>query len=95
MGAGRCHLPVEQRRPHGDAVRALGYSLAVVPRVSGFDVGRIVALRRLLRQQAADVVHAVNWFASGYAVLAKPRGARVISRFATVICRPVRCAGWR
>ena len=64
---------------HGDAVRALGYSLAVVPRVSGFDVGRIVALRRQLRQQAVDVIHAVNWFASGYAVLAKPRGARVIS----------------
>ena len=64
---------------HGDAVRALGYSLTVVPRVSGFDVGRILALRRQLRQQAVDVVHAVNWFASGYAVLAKPRGARVIS----------------
>ena len=64
---------------HGDAVRALGYSLAVVPRTSGFDVGRIVALRRQLRQQAVDVIHAVNWFASGYAVLAKPRGARVIS----------------
>jgi glycosyltransferase involved in cell wall biosynthesis len=25
------------------------------------------------------VIHAVNWFASGYAVLARPRGARVIS----------------
>ena len=25
------------------------------------------------------MVHAVNWFASGYAVLAKPRGARVVS----------------
>ena len=50
-----------------------------MPRVSGFDVGRIVALRRQLRQQAVDVIHAVNWFASGYAVLAKPRGARVIS----------------
>jgi glycosyltransferase involved in cell wall biosynthesis len=64
---------------HGAAVEALGYPLAIVPRVSGFDVARIVALRRLLRQHAADVIHAINWFASGYAVLARPRGSRVIS----------------
>jgi glycosyltransferase involved in cell wall biosynthesis len=64
---------------HGDAVRELGYELSIVPRASGFEVGRIVALRRLLREHGADVIHAVNWFASGYAVLARPRGARVIS----------------
>jgi glycosyltransferase involved in cell wall biosynthesis len=62
----------------GEAVRALGYPLDIVPRLSGFDVGRIVSLHRLLRRHAADVVHAINWFASGYAVLARPRGARVI-----------------
>lgn len=65
--------------PHGDAVRALGYPLSIVHRASRFDLGRSLALHRLLRRDAADVVHAVNWFASGYAVLAKPRGARVIS----------------
>jgi glycosyltransferase involved in cell wall biosynthesis len=64
---------------HGNAVCALGYPLSIVPRVSGFDVGRTMALRRVLREYAADVVHAINWFASGYAVLATPRGARVIS----------------
>jgi glycosyltransferase involved in cell wall biosynthesis len=66
-------------RRQGAAVEALGYPLAFVPRVSGFDVARVVALRRLLRQHGAEVIHAINWFASGYAVLAKPRGARVIS----------------
>ncbi len=64
---------------HGDAVRAFGYPLSIVPRVSGFDVGRWRALHRLLREHAADVIHAVNWFASGYAILARPRGARVVS----------------
>lgn len=64
---------------HAAGVEALGYPLSIVPRISGFDVGRAVGLRRALRQHAADVVHAINWFASGYAVLAKPRGARVIS----------------
>jgi glycosyltransferase involved in cell wall biosynthesis len=65
--------------PYGDAVRALGYPLSIVHRASGFDFGRCLALHRLLRRDEADVVHAVNWFASGYSVLAKPRGARVIS----------------
>jgi glycosyltransferase involved in cell wall biosynthesis len=65
--------------PYGDMVRALGYPLSIVERTSGFDVGRAVALYRLLRRDAADVVHAINWFASGYSVLAKPRGARVVS----------------
>lgn len=64
---------------HGEAVRDLGYELSSVPRAGTFDAGRVVALRRLLRQQRADVIHAINWFASGYAVLARPRGARVVS----------------
>jgi glycosyltransferase involved in cell wall biosynthesis len=64
---------------HGDAVRSLGYPLSIVPRSGGFDLGRIVSLRGLIRHQAADVVHAINWFASGYAVLARPRGVRVVS----------------
>jgi len=65
--------------PYDDAVRALGYSLSIVHRTTGFEVGRALALHRLLRRDAADVVHAVNWLASGYSVLAKPRGTRVIS----------------
>jgi glycosyltransferase involved in cell wall biosynthesis len=64
---------------HADAVQALGYPLSVVPRMTGFDPRRILLLNRLLRRHEADLVHAINWFASGYAVLAKPRGARLIS----------------
>ena len=65
--------------PHGDTVRELGYPLSIVSRSSGFDLGRWRALRQLVRQENADVVHAVNWFASGYSILAKPGRARVIS----------------
>ena len=65
--------------PHGETVRSLGYPLSIVRRVGGFDVARCVELRRLLRQDEVDLVHAVNWFASGYCVLAAPRRARVIS----------------
>ena len=65
--------------PHGETVRSLGYPLSIVRRAGGFDVARCLELRRILQQDKADVVHAVNWFASGYCVLATPRGARVIS----------------
>ena len=65
--------------PYGETVRELGYPLSIVHRAGGFDVGRCLELRRLLQQDEADVVHAVNWFASGYSVLSKPRWARIIS----------------
>ena len=65
--------------PYGETVRELGYPLSIVPRSGGFDFGRCLALHRLLRQDFADVVHAVNWFASGYCVLAKPQRARVVT----------------
>ena len=69
----------DKSEAHGAAIQALGYPLSIVSRSRGFEVGRIVQLHRLLRAQAADVIHAINWFASGYAILARPRGARVIS----------------
>ena len=65
--------------PHGETVRSLGYQLSIVRRAGGFDVARCLELRRILQQDEVDVVHAVNWFASGYCVLATPRRARVIS----------------
>jgi glycosyltransferase involved in cell wall biosynthesis len=65
--------------PYGETVRELGYPLSIVHRAGGFDFRRCLELRRLLRRDKADVVHAVNWFASGYCVLAKPRRARIIS----------------
>jgi glycosyltransferase involved in cell wall biosynthesis len=64
--------------PYGETVRELGYPLSIVHRDGGFDFRRCLELRRLLRRDKADVVHAVNWFASGYCVLAKPRRARII-----------------
>ena len=65
--------------PYGEAVRELGYPLSIIHRRGGFDLGRCLELRRLLQQDEADVVHAVNWFASGYSVLARTRRARIIS----------------
>ena len=65
--------------PHGESVRALGYPISIVRRTAGFDLARCLELRRILQQDEADLVHAVNWFASGYCLLAKPRRARVIS----------------
>ena len=63
----------------GRRLRELGYAMSIVDRAGGFDVARCLELRRILRQDEADVVHAVNWFASGYCVLAKPRRAHVVS----------------
>ena len=65
--------------PYGETVRELGYPLSIVHRMGGFDVARCLELRRCLQQDEADVVHAVNWFASGYCILAKPRRTRIIS----------------
>ena len=65
--------------PFGETVRKLGYPLSIIQRRGGFDLGRCLELGRLLQQDEADVVHAVNWFASGYCVLARPRRARIIS----------------
>ena len=60
-----------QASPYGETVRALGYPLSIIARAGGFDVGRWLALRRLFRRERAGVIHAVNWFASGYCVLAR------------------------
>ena len=65
--------------PYGETVRELGYPLSIVHRASGFDVGRCLELHRVLQRDEVDLVHAVNWFASGYCLLAKTRRARIIS----------------
>ncbi len=75
-------------RPYGETVRALGYPLSILARAGGFDVGRWLALRRLFRRERAGVVHAVNWFATGYS---SPRtiqgGPRLSAAFGTATCR--------
>ena len=68
-----------QVSPHGETVRALGYPLSIIARAGGFDVGRWLALRRLFRRERASVIHAVNWFASGYC------GPRAIRRRAQIV----------
>ena len=68
-----------QISPYGETVRALGYPLSIIARAGGFDVGRWFALRRLFRRERAGVIHAVNWFASGYSVLAQSRRAQIVS----------------
>ena len=68
-----------QITPYGETVRALGYPLSILARAGGFDVGRWFALRRLFRRERAGVIHAVNWFASGYSVLAQSRRAQIVS----------------
>jgi glycosyltransferase involved in cell wall biosynthesis len=68
-----------QASPYGETVRALGYPLSIIARVGGFDVSRWLALRRLFRRERAGVIHAVNWFASGYCVLARSGRAQIVS----------------
>jgi len=65
--------------PHGSTVRGLGYPLTVIPRMRGFDLSRSLLLRRQLVEDGIVIVHAVNWLAAAYALVAAPRRALVIS----------------
>ena len=79
MGARSGHLPLDEHESAwGDRSSA---RLSYVDRPSDRRIRsrRCLELRRILQQDEADLVHAVNWFASGYCLLAKPRRARVIS----------------
>jgi glycosyltransferase involved in cell wall biosynthesis len=69
----------EELTPYAQVVRDLGYPLSVLPRQSGFDVRRYRQLRRILDDADVRIVHAVNWFASAYCILASPRSAQVVS----------------
>jgi glycosyltransferase involved in cell wall biosynthesis len=65
--------------PHGTTVRELGYPLTVLKRGGAFDLVRCLNLRRQLRRDGIGLVHAVNWLAAGYALVAAPRGVAVVS----------------
>ena len=69
----------EDVTPYGAVVRDLGYDLSVIPRSRGFEVRRCVALRKQLLRDGIELIHAVNWLAAAYALVAAPRGARVVS----------------
>jgi len=65
--------------PYGKVVRELGYRLEVLPRRGSFDLARLRRLRRLLRDEAIDLVHAVHLLASSYAWLAaRPGGVPAV-----------------
>ena len=64
---------------HSATLRELNYPISIIRRRRSFDLVRCRELRGLLIRDEAEVVHAVNWFASGYAILATTRRARVVS----------------
>jgi len=64
--------------PHGPRLVELGYRLEVLPREGSFDLSRLLRLRRLLRHERIELVHAVHLLASGYAFLASWPGGRPI-----------------
>ncbi|RMF76364.1 MAG: glycosyltransferase [Acidobacteria bacterium] len=84
--------------PYGPRLEAAGYPLAVLPRRRSLDPGRLLRLRRLLRDEAIDLVHAVHMLASGYCALATWGSRRVLvpSARGTVVPRsPLRWAVYR
>ena len=69
----------ENVAPLGAAVAELGYPLTVIPRSKGFELRRSILLRRQLVRDGIGVVHAVNWLAAAYSLLAAPRDTFVIT----------------
>ena len=69
----------ENVAPLGTAVAELGYPLTVIPRSKGFELRRSILLRRQLVRDGIGVVHAVNWLAAAYSLLAAPRDTLVIA----------------
>lgn len=56
--------------PYGSRLREAGVALRVLPSRGSFDLGRVRALRRALREDRIEVVHAFLFLASGYAYVA-------------------------
>ncbi len=62
--------------PYGPALQKLGYPLEIIERGSSYDFGRLFRLRRRLREEKIDFVHAVHLLASGYVFLAASLGRK-------------------
>ncbi len=67
--------------PFGSRLRDAGVKLEVLPSRGSFDLSRVMALRRALRDDGISVVHAFLFLASGYAYLATRarRGVRLVT----------------
>jgi glycosyltransferase involved in cell wall biosynthesis len=65
--------------PYGSTIRSLGYALSIIPRTGGFDMQRVRRLRQQLLTDRIAIVHAVNWLAAAYCLVAAPRGTRVVT----------------
>jgi glycosyltransferase involved in cell wall biosynthesis len=67
--------------PYGTRLREAGVELRILPSRGSFDVGRVLALRKALREDGVSVVHAFLFLASGYAYLATRalRGVRLVT----------------
>ncbi len=68
----------EDLDPYGPALEKLGYRLRVLPRRGSFDLGRLLRLRRLFRQEHVHLCHAVHLLASGYCWLAARGGGPLV-----------------
>lgn len=75
-------------QPHGPALEALGYRVVVVPRKSSFDPTRLTTLRRLLKQEQIELVHAVHLLASAYVHLAAGRSTLVLPTVRGTVVHP-------
>ncbi|HEY2773600.1 MAG TPA: glycosyltransferase [Candidatus Binatia bacterium] len=65
----------ESAEPYGTRIREAGVPLRVLPSRGSFDLGRVRALRRALREDRIELVHSFLFLASSYAYLAT-RGMR-------------------
>lgn len=57
----------EDTAPFGDMIAAAGMAVTTIPRARGLDLGRVLTLARLARQDRLDILHSFLVHASGYA----------------------------
>src|SRR5512141_2675746 len=76
------------QEPYGPRLRDAGVPLRLLPSRGSFDLSRVLALRRALREDGIEVVHAFLFLASGYAFLATRGLARVRLVTSARNCKP-------
>ncbi len=63
----QCIVLSEDIEPYGPALRSEGIPVTTLTRSGSYDVGRVRRLRRLLLEQAPDVLHAIGYEPASYA----------------------------